>query len=142
MSLEELESLGITEDSMRAAIEGSHRGWLCEENGEVGGFVMGDSGNGELTVIALLPEHEGKGIGNKAARQIDGSLTSVFELIPDALLVLGSAHRSFPQLGAAQRIENEFPATGPATRCAQPIESAIRAHLHLRSFRQHLLGDA
>ena len=59
--------------------------------------MIGDSENGELTVIALLPEHEGKGIGNKAARQIYGSFTSVLELIPDALLVLGSSF--IPSIG-------------------------------------------
>lgn len=40
MTVEELARIGITPDSIRDAIEGSHRGWLFEENGEVGGFAM------------------------------------------------------------------------------------------------------
>lgn len=76
MSLEELESIGITEDSMRAAIKGSHRGWLYEEDSEVGGFVMGNSENGELTVIAMLPEHEGKGIGSELLTRVESWLES------------------------------------------------------------------
>ena len=76
MSLEELESIGITEDSMRAAIKDSHRGWLYEEDGEVGGFVMGNSENGELTVIAILPVHEGKGIGGRLLTKVENWLES------------------------------------------------------------------
>lgn len=33
MSLEELASVGITEQSISAAIRGSHKGWLFEERG-------------------------------------------------------------------------------------------------------------
>lgn len=76
MSLQELASIGITEDSMRAAIKGSHRGWLYEEEGEVCGFVMGNSENGELTVIAMLPVHEGKGIGGKLLTKVENWLES------------------------------------------------------------------
>ena len=76
MSLEELESIGVTEDSMRAAIKGSHRGWLYEEDSKVGGFVMGNSENGELTVIAMLPEHEGKGIGGMLLTKVESWLES------------------------------------------------------------------
>jgi GNAT superfamily N-acetyltransferase len=76
MTLEELESIGITEDSMRTAIKGSHRGWLYEEGGEVGGFAMGNSENAELTVIAILPEYEGKGIGGKLLTNVETWLES------------------------------------------------------------------
>ncbi len=31
MSVEELESIGITEESMKAAIKSTHRGWLFED---------------------------------------------------------------------------------------------------------------
>jgi GNAT superfamily N-acetyltransferase len=75
-SIEKLEGVGITEESMKAAIESSHRGWLYEEDGEVGGFVMGNSENGELTLIAMLPEHEGKGVGGKLLSKIEDWLES------------------------------------------------------------------
>ena len=76
MSVEELASIGITPDSIEAAIRGSHKGWLFEENGEVGGFAMGDSDKGELTVMAMLPVHEGKGIGGQLLRNVECWLES------------------------------------------------------------------
>tara|TARA_R110002073_G_scaffold3998_5_gene26943 strand:+ start:541 stop:975 length:435 start_codon:yes stop_codon:yes gene_type:complete len=71
MSMEELASIGITVESMRAAIQGSHKGWLAEEDGKVVGFAMGDYDAGELTVIALLPEFEGKGIGKSLLNNVE-----------------------------------------------------------------------
>ncbi len=76
MSVEELASIGITPDSMRAAINGSHRGWLFEKEGEVGGFAMGDSDKAELTVMAMLPVHEGKGIGGRLLTRVENWLAS------------------------------------------------------------------
>jgi len=71
MSLEELAVIGITIDSMQAAIRGSHKGWLAEEDGKVVGFAMGDYEAGELTVIALLPEYENKGLGKKLLNNVE-----------------------------------------------------------------------
>ncbi len=76
MSVEELASIGITHESMKAAIKGSHQGWLFEEDGVVGGFAMGNSREAELTVIAMLPEHEGKGIGGKLLTSVENWLES------------------------------------------------------------------
>lgn len=76
MSLEELESIGITPDSMEVAVNGSHKGWLFEEDGEVGGFAMGDSKKSELTVMAMLPAHEGKGIGGVLLSNVENWLQS------------------------------------------------------------------
>lgn len=76
MSVEELAGIGITPDSMKAAIKGSHRGWLYEEDGEVGGFAMGDSDKAELTVIAILPAYEGKGIGGMLLTKVETWLKS------------------------------------------------------------------
>jgi len=76
MSVEELASIGITPESMRLAILGSHRGWLYEDNGEVGGFAMGDAEIAELTVIAMLPNHEGKGIGGELLTKVEQWLAS------------------------------------------------------------------
>jgi len=76
MSLAELESLGITEDSIKVAIEHSHCGWLCEIEGKTVGFAMGDSDCGEMTVIALLPEYECKGIGSQLLMNVENWLHS------------------------------------------------------------------
>ena len=71
MSVAELESIGITPESISAAIEGSHRGWLFEQDGIVGGFAMGDSANAEVTVMAMLPEFENQGIGGELLRRVE-----------------------------------------------------------------------
>lgn len=64
VTLEELEQdYGITEESLAAAMQKDVAGWLCEEDGEVAGFAMGDRGKGEVQVVALRPESEGRGIG-------------------------------------------------------------------------------
>lgn len=76
MSVEELASIGITPDFMRAAIMSTHRGWLVEEDGEVGGFAMGDSDKAELTVMAMLPVYEGRGIGGKLLTRVENWLES------------------------------------------------------------------
>lgn len=65
MSMEELADIGITVESIREAIKGSHKGWLAEEGGQVVGFAMGDYDAAEMTVIALLPEFESLGIGSQ-----------------------------------------------------------------------------
>ena len=76
MSLDELEGVGVTEDSIRAAIKGTHRGWLCEENGEIVGFAMGDYHGSEMTVIALLPTYENRGIGAQLLSRVESWLRS------------------------------------------------------------------
>jgi len=76
MSVEELASVGITPASISAAINHSHRGWLFDDGGEVGGFAMGDSENAELTVMAMLPQYEAKGIGGKLLKEVERWLKS------------------------------------------------------------------
>ncbi len=76
MTVEELASIGITPDSMVAAINASQRGWLYEDDGQVVGFAMGDSENAEVTVMAMLPEYEGKGIGGELLRRVENWLGS------------------------------------------------------------------
>ena len=61
--LEELTRMGITQKSVRQRMEDSHRGWLCEVDGRVIGFAMGDRKTGEMWVIAVLREYEGQGAG-------------------------------------------------------------------------------
>ena len=62
---EELRSLGITEKSTTELLRTTHRGWLCETGGKFVGFAIGNGSNGELWVIAVLPDFEGKGIGSR-----------------------------------------------------------------------------
>jgi ribosomal protein S18 acetylase RimI-like enzyme len=65
LSLAQLADLGITEDSVRLMLQKTHRGWLCEIEGRIAGFAIGNGDTGEMWVIAVLPEFEGMGIGSK-----------------------------------------------------------------------------
>jgi len=62
---EQLRSVGITEESTTALLQTTHRGWLCENEGKFVGFAMGNGKTGEVWVLAVLPDFEGKGIGSK-----------------------------------------------------------------------------
>jgi GNAT superfamily N-acetyltransferase len=64
-TLEQLHSLGITPASVEQKLADSFRGWLCTVEEEVVAFCMADAAAGELWVIAVLPEFEGRGIGGR-----------------------------------------------------------------------------
>ena len=66
--------MGITEASVAAGLRGDRHGWLCEANGRVVGFAMGDRATGELLVIAVLPEYIGRGIGSGLLRAVEAWL--------------------------------------------------------------------
>jgi ribosomal protein S18 acetylase RimI-like enzyme len=70
VSMEWLARMGITPESVRRSIEDNVRGWVCEDSGKIAGFVMGDGNTGEMLVIALLPEYEGRGIGNELMTRV------------------------------------------------------------------------
>ena len=75
-TIEELASLGITESSVLERLSATYKGWLCEHNESVVGFCMADRGTGELWVIAVLPEFEGKGIGARLMTHAEAWLWS------------------------------------------------------------------
>ncbi len=62
---QELAEWGITPESVRAMLQSSHRGWLCEIDSRPVGFAIGDGATGEMWVIAVLRKHEGQGIGSR-----------------------------------------------------------------------------
>ena len=69
---EELTQFGITIESVTKMLEdGSHQGWLCEEDGRIVGFTMGDRTKGEMWVIAVLKEYEGRGIGRALMNEVE-----------------------------------------------------------------------
>ena len=75
LTIEQLRALGITPDSVATWLAGSTGGWLCETaTGEVVGFCMADRSTGELLVIALLPAHEGRGIGGRLIQRAENWL--------------------------------------------------------------------
>lgn len=63
-SVERLAALGITLESWRAGIaDGSLPGHVATEGGKIVGYCFGERETGEIAVLALLPEHEGQGVG-------------------------------------------------------------------------------
>lgn len=54
---------GVTPQSLADAMAGDVAGWLCEDSGRAVGFSMGDRSNGEVQVVAVRPEYEGRGVG-------------------------------------------------------------------------------
>jgi ribosomal protein S18 acetylase RimI-like enzyme len=72
----ELAAKGITPDSVTQMLRNSHRGWLCEVNGRAAGFAMGNKESGEMWVIAVLREFEGRGIGRRLLRLVEDWLFS------------------------------------------------------------------
>jgi GNAT superfamily N-acetyltransferase len=74
LSLDELTALGITEASVAARLADTYRGWLCEVEGQVVGFAIGDSRTGELWVIAVLPAYVQQGIGSSLLQHVEAWL--------------------------------------------------------------------
>ena len=75
-TLDELHALGITEASVLEKLQRSFRGWLCEVDGVVVGFAMGDRLTGELWVIAVLTDYVRRGIGSELLRRVEQWLWS------------------------------------------------------------------
>lgn len=64
VSATRLAELGITEASWGGQVAaGDLPGHICMAGSQMAGFCFGDSGSGEVVVLALLPEFEGHGIG-------------------------------------------------------------------------------
>lgn len=71
VTLQELEdNYGVTPESLAAAMRGTVRGWLCEDGGRAVGFSMGNKRAGEVQVLAVLPDYEGRGIGKALLSQV------------------------------------------------------------------------
>lgn len=62
---EELEGHGITPESVEEKLKSTYKGWLCETDNNVVGFIIADKKTGEIWVIAVLPEYINKRIGTK-----------------------------------------------------------------------------
>ena len=77
ITMKELEDdYGITLDSLAKAMDSHVSGWLCEDSEVVVGFSMGDRLNGEVQVVAVLPEYEGNGIGKSLLAKVQNWLFS------------------------------------------------------------------
>jgi len=64
VTLDELkEDYSVTPQSMADELRSDASGWVCEDDGTPVGFSMGNGLNGEIAVVAVAPEYEGRGIG-------------------------------------------------------------------------------
>lgn len=59
------EDFGVTPEGLAQAMKADVKGWLCEADGAPVGFAMGDGSKGEVTVVAVLPGYERRGIGQR-----------------------------------------------------------------------------
>ncbi len=69
-----LAELGITESSWSAQVrQGELLGFVAEDEDTLVGYCFGDVATGEIVVLALLPTHEGLGLGRRLlAMTVDG----------------------------------------------------------------------
>ena len=74
MTVAQLARLGITVETLTESLSISHKGWLCADAGEVVGFAIGDRSTGEMAVVAVLPEYEGRGIGGGLMDRVEAWL--------------------------------------------------------------------
>jgi len=74
LSRAKLTRMGITVESVTTMLGSTHAGWLCEVDGRVAGFAMGNRATGEMWVIALLPEYENRGIGGALLTRVEKDL--------------------------------------------------------------------
>ena len=59
-----LESIGITREAWAESLEaGVEQTWVCFDGETPVAFCGANAENGELVVLAVLPEYEGRGIG-------------------------------------------------------------------------------
>jgi len=64
ISTEKLLEYGITPESIANGFTSNEfYGMVCEANGSIVGFCTGNTITGEIIVLAILPEYEGKRIG-------------------------------------------------------------------------------
>jgi len=64
VTLDELkEDYSVTPQSVADELRSDASGWVCEDDGTLVGFSMGNGLNGEIAVVAVAPEYEGRGIG-------------------------------------------------------------------------------
>ena len=65
-----LERHGITAETWGAALEsGEERGWVCMDGETLAGYSQAHGERGEVVVLAVAPEYEGRGIGRALLRR-------------------------------------------------------------------------
>jgi ribosomal protein S18 acetylase RimI-like enzyme len=74
-SVEQLQAIGVTVETWREGIrDGTLPGYICLADGQMIGYCFGAPATGEIVVLALLPEHEHRGLGKKLLDMMVGDL--------------------------------------------------------------------
>ena len=70
-----LRGMGISAESWAGDIRsGALRGWVCRAPQALAGYCYGAPATGEVVVLALLPAHEGQGLGRRLLDLVVGDL--------------------------------------------------------------------
>jgi GNAT superfamily N-acetyltransferase len=74
---DQLARVGITPQSIISSLRsGAMKGWVCSDGQEIIGFCTAEAPTGEVLVLAVLPEYEGRGVGRRllarAVRWLNG----------------------------------------------------------------------
>lgn len=78
VSVARLAELGITVESWGADIaSGALLGHVCRDDGGLVGYAFGDTRCGEVVVLALLADYEGKGLGRRLLELVVAQLRSL-----------------------------------------------------------------
>ena len=100
ISMKDLEEVhGLTPATLAEALQDSAKGWVCEINGRIVAFAMGDSESGEMTVLAVLSEFERRGIGKQLLGRVQDWL---FECGHNELWLLTTPDPGFRAYGFYQ----------------------------------------
>jgi len=65
LTTEQLAQRGITNASVAASLLVDRKGWVAERAREIVAFSMADRGDGSIFALFVLPEYEGRGLGNR-----------------------------------------------------------------------------
>jgi ribosomal protein S18 acetylase RimI-like enzyme len=77
ISAERLDELGITPESIAVDLQtGQQQGWICRDAEKMLGFCFADMHTGEVIVVAVLKNYEGKGIGKRLLQMAVSELQS------------------------------------------------------------------
>ena len=73
---EELVAHGISPKSVKVRLNQSAKGWLCEIDKRTVGFVIADTKDAEIWIIAVLTEYINRGIGSRLLQMAEEWLIS------------------------------------------------------------------
>lgn len=77
-SEEQLRGIGVTARSWGENIDsGALPGHVCTCDGNIVGYCFGDRETGEIVVLAILPDFEGRGVGRELLDRTTGELAEL-----------------------------------------------------------------